>query len=138
MTEWRICTIGDLGEVVTGTTPRARHPEWFGDCTDFITPSDISAEDRRARPQRMLSAEGVQQLKGRLLPAGSVGFVSIGATIGKLCLLESPAISNQQINAVVPHSDTNGRFVRPYPRKLGGSSTQRASGHSSGALLPRD
>lgn len=111
MTAWRSCAIGDLGRVITGSTPPAKHPGWFGDDTAFITPSDIAADARRARPQRKLSREGLQGLRNRLLPAGSVCFVSIGATIGKLCLTEFGSITNQQLNSVVPHPGIDGRFL---------------------------
>src|SRR5665647_498596 len=98
MTEWREVAIGDLGAVVTGSTPPARHPEWFGDSVPFITPSDITSSDRRATAQRGLSAKGKTAFRKKLLPPGSVGFVCIGATIGKLCLTAEEAVTNQQIN----------------------------------------
>jgi type I restriction enzyme, S subunit len=111
MTEWRAIPLGRLGKVVTGGTPPASHPDWFGDATPFITPTDISAGVRRAKAQRWLSPEGRVGLQGKVIPAGSVGFVCIGATIGKLCLTEHESITNQQINSIVPDQDSDGRFV---------------------------
>lgn len=110
MKGWHNCTIGDLGRVVTGSTPPAKHPEWFGAVSPFITPSDMTSGSRRARAERSLSEEGVNRLRSRLLPAGCTCFVCIGS-IGKLCLTDSAAITNQQINAVVPAEGVDGRFV---------------------------
>ena len=111
MSEWHYERISDLGRVVTGSTPPAKHPEWFGGGTPFLTPSDISAGERRARPQRRLSPEGRIGLRSRLVPRGSVCFVSIGATIGKICLTEVESITNQQINTVVPWTKTDAHFI---------------------------
>jgi len=111
MSEWREVELGDLGAVVTGTTPPAERPEWFGDSLPFITPSDIAPPDRRARPDRSLSEDGRIALQRRLLPPGSVCFVCIGATIGKLCLTDIESVTNQQINSVVSNDSNDGRFL---------------------------
>jgi len=111
MTAWEEATLGDLGCVITGGTPPARNAHWFGDETPFITPTDIGEGDRRARPQRWLSGDGRVGLRGKLLPPGAVGFVCIGATIGKLCLTEQESVTNQQINSIVPSDHVDGRFL---------------------------
>lgn len=111
MTVWEEVALGDLGSVITGGTPAAREADWFGDETPFITPTDITEGDRRARPQRWLSANGRLGMRSKLLPPGSVGFVCIGATIGKLCLTEQFSVTNQQINSIVPRNDVDGRFL---------------------------
>ena len=48
---------------------------------------------------------------GRKLNPGSTLFVSIGSTIGKVAQIKEFAISNQQINAVVPSSNYDNNFV---------------------------
>lgn len=111
MSEWRVLTIADLGQVVTGSTPSSRNPGWFGELTPFVTPSDMIEGDRRPQPARWLSAEGRVGLKKRLVPPNSIAFVSIGATIGKVCLLSEESLTNQQINTVVPGPNVDGRFV---------------------------
>ncbi len=111
VTTWQEVTLGDLGEVVTGGTPAARNADWFGDETPFITPTDIGSNDRRANVERWLSAAGRRGLRKKILPQGTVCFVSIGATIGKLCLTDAEAVTNQQINSIVPATDIDGRFL---------------------------
>lgn len=111
MTAWRWTTIGELGTVVTGSTPPSMHPNWFGDELPFITPSDMVFGERRPVPERMLSEEGRVGLGKRVVPPGSSAFVCIGATIGKVCLLDSEAVTNQQINSVVPNDTVDPRFV---------------------------
>jgi type I restriction enzyme S subunit len=100
--EWVQALIGDLGRVVTGGTPRATWDGAWGDEVDFITPRDQRAGYRLATARRRLSAAGAARLAGRLLPAGATCVTCIGETIGKTSLTAAPAVTNQQINSVVP------------------------------------
>ncbi|MDN8576790.1 restriction endonuclease subunit S [Corynebacterium sanguinis] len=128
MSGWRDTTIGGLGRVVTGSTPPSKHPDWFGDDLPFVTPSDITFGNRRPRPERWLSQSGRDGLRTRVVPPGSAAFVCIGATIGKVCLVETEAITNQQINTVIPGPHTDSRFLYSLLRHLAPTVTQGASG----------
>jgi type I restriction enzyme S subunit len=100
--EWLQVPIGDLGRVVTGATPRATWEGAWGDEVDFITPRDQRVGYRVASTRRRLSATGAARLAGRLVPAGATCVTCIGETIGKTSLTARPAVTNQQINSVVP------------------------------------
>ena len=99
---WREVTIGELGRVVTGATPRAGDAGAWGDEVDFLTPSDQRAGARDTEAARRLSAAGARRLASRLIPAGATCVTCIGATTGKTSLTRRPAVTNQQINSVVP------------------------------------
>jgi type I restriction enzyme S subunit len=99
---WREAAIGELGLVVTGTTPRAGDAGSWGDEVDFLTPGDQRAGLRDAEAARKLSAAGARRLASRLVPAGSTCVTCIGATTGKTSLTARPVVTNQQINSVVP------------------------------------
>jgi len=100
---WRETRIGDLGRVVTGATPRlADAGSAWGDEVDFITPRDQRPGLRAAVAARRLSASGAGRLGSRLLPAGATCVTCIGETIGKTSLTQRAAVTNQQINSVVP------------------------------------
>jgi type I restriction enzyme, S subunit len=100
--EWLQVPIGDLGRVVTGATPRATWDGAWGDEVDFITPRDQRVGYRVATARRRLSAAGAARLGPRLLPAGATCVTCIGETIGKTSLTARPAVTNQQINSVIP------------------------------------
>jgi type I restriction enzyme S subunit len=100
--EWLQLPIGDLGRVITGATPRAAWDGAWGDDVDFITPRDQRTGYRTATARRRLSATGAARLAGRLLPAGATCVTCIGETIGKTSLTTQPAVTNQQINSVLP------------------------------------
>jgi type I restriction enzyme S subunit len=70
-----------------GTVP------WFG-------PSSFGNDLILTTPVKMLSETAVEDKVARLFCGGSTLIITIGATIGKVGYIESPASSNQQITAV--------------------------------------
>lgn len=94
--------LGDLGKVVTGSTPPAKYPEWFAaEGMPFVTPTDITDGRRRVKTARFLSPAGTAGMAKRVIPPSTVCFVSIGSTIGKMCTTSTTSVTNQQINCLV-------------------------------------
>jgi type I restriction enzyme S subunit len=128
-TVWESLPICEIGSVVTGGTPRDTDGTRFQGTWPFITPSDLEDTTRTPVISRFLSEAAVETLASRVLPAQSICFTCIGATIGKLCLTNSPALTNQQINSIVVNrSRHDPKFV--YYRLLADrdSIKKRASG----------
>lgn len=106
MSEWREIKLGDLGKLVTGKTPSKNNPEDWGAETLFITPSDYGNYRKWANDSiRKLSTEGVDRLSKKVLPAGSILVTCIGSDMGKVVMNRRNAITNQQINSIVPNTD---------------------------------
>lgn len=61
----------------------------------------MSFDRLRVRTERSISKLGVERFKTRVVPAGTVCFVCIGATIGKVTMAVAPTLTNQQINSIV-------------------------------------
>ncbi|MEQ8146831.1 restriction endonuclease subunit S [Streptomyces sp. OP7] len=109
---WQNLNIGQLGRVVTGSTPRTGDAAAWGDEIDFVTPTEMSYSDREPSKCRKLSASGMAALQRRVIPAGSTLFVCIGFSTGKVSQIFRPAITNQQVNALIPNpSVVNERFA---------------------------
>ena len=107
--EWENQSIGDFGKVVTGSTPSTAQPAFYGGGIPFVSPADISDMRFVDKTKNTLTAEGFE--KTRHIRAGSVLFVSIGSTIGKVAQNVHDCATNQQINAVVPNSKHSDGFV---------------------------
>ncbi|TVQ00698.1 MAG: restriction endonuclease subunit S [Planctomycetaceae bacterium] len=107
--EWSIRTIGQLGHVLTGSTPPTVEPKNYGTDYPFVSPFDLGERRYISRTEKMLSTRGFSI--SRQLPCGTVLFVSIGSTIGKCGIAATILATNQQINAVVPHESTNSEFL---------------------------
>lgn len=97
---WTEVTIGDLGSVVTGRTPPSNRPNLFGDIYPFITPTDINGQERRVEASRKISEAGRKSMERILVPQGSIAYVCI-ASVGKVCVVDRPSFTNQQINSVI-------------------------------------
>ena len=93
--------IGDVGRVVTGKTPPTARAGLFGSEYPFITPSDMGVDTRHVSAERGVSEMGRAFQPQYLLPRKAVAVVCIGATIGKICMVDRPSFTNQQINAVI-------------------------------------
>ena len=97
--QWNESTLGELFEIVTGTTPSKSKVEFYGDFMPFIKPPELL--DGLIEK----SADGLSELgskQARILPPDSV-LVSCIGNLGKLGMNSSPVAFNQQINAIKPN-----------------------------------
>ena len=107
--EWVVTTIGQLGDVVTGSTPSTARPEYYGGDRMFVSPADISDGRFIDKTKTTLTALGFEET--RPIKANSILFVCIGSTIGKIAQNRHECATNQQINSVVPNSNNDHGFV---------------------------
>ena len=109
LSDWDIVPIGDIGRIVTGSTPpTVIHDYYVGDRL-FITPADFTEGIYVDNTSRTVSdsAYGVS----RVIPPDSIYVVCIGATVGKTNMCRVAAICNQQINAIVPGNGFCNQFL---------------------------
>ena len=107
--EWTPKTIGQLGEVITGSTPSTVKLEYYGGDMLFVSPADISDERFIEKTKTTLTELGF--LETRPVKANSILFVCIGSTIGKIAQNKNECATNQQINAVIPNPENSDGFV---------------------------
>ncbi len=107
--QWAEKSTEDLGQVVTGSTPNTAEPSFYGGGIPFVSPSDISNHRYVDMTKKTLTAAGYK--KTRQIRAGSVLFVCIGSTIGKVAQNVQDCATNQQINAVIPNAKHSDGFV---------------------------
>jgi type I restriction enzyme S subunit len=107
--EWKFKSIGQLGEVVTGSTPSTAVPANYGEDRLFVSPADISDDRFIEKTKTTLTALGFRET--RPIKANSILFVCIGSTIGKIAQNRHECATNQQINSVVPNTVNSDGFV---------------------------
>ncbi|MDP1558937.1 MAG: restriction endonuclease subunit S [Nitrosomonas sp.] len=107
--EWEVKSVGDFGDVVTGSTPSTVRPEFYGGGIPFVSPADISDLRFVNGTKTTLTALGFDEI--RPIKANSVLFVCIGSTIGKVTQNERVCATNQQLNSVIPNAEHSGGFV---------------------------
>lgn len=108
---WETVAIGQLGRVVTGTTPPTKERANYAEGSmPFIAPGDFKDGDRIVDTDKKLSDRGLAV--SRPVPEGTTCFVCIGSTIGKVGITTAPvSATNQQINAVVASAEYDPKFV---------------------------
>ena len=109
--EWRTLTLGQLGRVVTGKTPKTADPKNFGGKIPFVTPTDMDGCKTMAMTVRYLSELGASTVKSSIIPAGSVMVSCIGSDMGKSVIAKHRCVSNQQINSVVVDAKFSSEFI---------------------------
>jgi type I restriction enzyme, S subunit len=96
--------------IQTGNTPPSAKEEYYNGEVNWFTPSDFGEELELKKSLRTVSELAVSKEVVRMFPANSVMIIGIGATLGKVGYILSPASSNQQINAMVFKNDTEAKF----------------------------
>jgi len=108
--KWSEVAIGDIGDVVTGSTPNSKDPNYWGGDFPFVTPGDIGYGDKVISASRTLTDAGADV--SRCLDSGAILVVCIGATLGKVGWIDRPCVTNQQINAIRVDPDLyDSRFI---------------------------
>ena len=105
---WKSFRLKDIAVISTGSTPPTKNRENFGDEYGFATPGDICGTRFIKRTAIKLSNKGI--IKTRLAREGSVLFVCIGSTIGKVAQIAEAMAYNQQINACTAKEGVDQSF----------------------------
>ena len=103
---WSACSVDELGEVVTGTTPSTKREEFYGGNVPFVRPPELLDSPIGATAVT-LTTEGATS--GRTVPPGAVLVGCIG-NLGKVGIAAETVAFNQQINAVVPCENGLGHW----------------------------
>lgn len=113
MTEWKECTLSDIGTVVGGATPSTKKSENY-ECGQipWITPKDLSMFSGRyiSCGERNITEVGLKSCSTQLLPAHSVLF-SARAPIGYIAIAQNEVCTNQGFKSVVPNENTDFLFL---------------------------
>lgn len=110
--QWQEVRLGEVGRVVTGKTPSYKNPQDWGDSTLFITPTDYKNYHKYAyNSERKISNIGKERFVKNLLPIHSILVTCIGSDMGKVVVNKTEALTNQQINAIIPNGAINHNFL---------------------------
>jgi len=127
---WRVRTIGDLAEIVGGSTPRTTEPAyWEGGTHAWATPKDLSklSVPVLLETERRITDEGLAQISSGLLPVGTV-LLSSRAPIGYLAIAELPVAINQGFIAIKPRHGVPNLYLLFWARTAQEEILSRANG----------
>ncbi len=96
--------------VKTGKTPPTENESYFEEGQiNWFGPGDFKTLFLRDS-SRTITEKAVNELKLELYPEGTVLLIGIGATLGKVGIINAPSYSNQQVNAIIFNSYINPQY----------------------------
>jgi type I restriction enzyme S subunit len=109
---YRKCTISEIGEIVSGATPKTSISANFGGEIPWLTPADLSGyrEKYISRGARNLTQQGYDSCSTQLMPAGTV-LLSSRAPIGYVAIAKNDICTNQGFKSIVPKEGVDSEFL---------------------------
>lgn len=100
---WAVLSLKRCATIMTGGTPSTEKEQYWETPTfPWYTPGDFSEDDIFLKDSsRKLDCQAVEEHAAKVFPKNSVLVVGIGATVGKIGIVETECSANQQVNAVV-------------------------------------
>ena len=107
---WKLKTLADFGQVITGKTPSKKIPENFGSYMPFIKTPDMHNNMFCIKVGEYLSKIGVASQRNKTIPPNSLCVSCIG-TAGIVAITSVPSQTNQQINSIILQEELNREFL---------------------------
>lgn len=112
LADWRSAKLGEVCEIVNGSTPKSTVPEyWDGDIC-WVTPTDLGQLGKRdiERTARSITRAGYDSCSTKLVPPGTV-VMSSRAPIGHLAIAATDLCTNQGCKSFVPASAVESEYL---------------------------
>ena len=105
---WKKVKLGEVGEIVTGSTPTTTKTHYWDGVYNFYSPADFTNNVYCEKTERTVTEQGVSV--GRRIPENSI-MVACIASIGKIAINRKEGITNQQINTIIPFQGYDYQFL---------------------------
>ena len=134
--------LGEVCEVIGGSTPKTTESSYWDGEHFWITPAELDGRKYFSSTSRTLTEEGVKSAHLQLLPKGTV-LLSSRAPIGKVAIASVPMYCNQGFKNVVCselfHSEYVYQFLyelKDYLNSLGTGATFKEISKSTTEKIP--
>ena len=129
--DWEQVPISELGDLVSGGTPKRSEPSFWGGDIAWVTPSEIT--ELRSKwlydTREHITAAGLAGSGARLLPTGSL-LVTTRATVGAIAIAARPVATNQGFKSIIANGTADMHFyfhlfqlIAPELKRLASGST---------------
>ena len=110
MSKWEWKKLGEVAEIVGGSTPKTGVEEYWNGKNIWITPAEIGRDLFLNDSVRHISDAAVKSANLKLMPAGTV-ILSSRAPIGKLAISNVPFYCNQGFKNAICGDLLNNKFL---------------------------
>lgn len=109
---FRRYAISEIGDIISGATPKTTVPDNFGGEIPWLTPADLSGYTGKyiSHGARNLTRQGYDSCSTHLMPAGTV-LLSSRAPIGYVAIAKNEICTNQGFKSIVPKTFVNSEFL---------------------------
>ena len=109
---FRRYAISEIGDIISGATPKTTVPDNFGGEIPWLTPADLSGYTGKyiSHGARNLTQQGYDSCSTHLIPAGTV-LLSSRAPIGYVAIAKNEICTNQGFKSIVPKAFVNSEFL---------------------------
>ncbi len=108
---WKVKKLGDIGEIVSGSTPSTTdETNWDGD-VNWITPAEMGVQLYYGETERKITQKAAKRLT--LMPVGTI-LLSSRAPIGKLAISSVPMCCNQGFKNIICGEGIDNVFLYYY------------------------
>lgn len=108
---WEVKKLGEVGQIVTGTTPSTNEESNWNGNINWVTPAELGTQLYYGETIRRISTNAAKRLT--LMPVGTV-LLSTRAPIGKLAITNVPMCCNQGFKNIICCQDLNNIFLYFY------------------------
>ncbi|OIN96216.1 MAG: hypothetical protein AUJ48_01875 [Deltaproteobacteria bacterium CG1_02_45_11] len=110
--DWEVVRLGDVCDVIGGSTPSTKKKECWGGNIPFAIPTDITNLQGREifDTKQHITPEGLSSCSTRLLPAGTILLTS-RATLGACAINTKPMATNQGFASLVCNKRVYNWFI---------------------------
>ena len=107
---WEIKKLGEVCEIVGGSTPKTNEPSYWDGEHYWVTPAELNGAKYISSTSRTITDEGVKSAHLQLLPSGTV-LLSSRAPIGKVAITTAPMYCNQGFKNLVCSAQLHNEFA---------------------------
>ncbi len=127
---WKWCYLSDIGEIVSGGTPKSSESEYWSDNgIKWLTPADLYNLKGKyiSSGRRDISELGLKKSSAQMLPIGSVLFSS-RAPIGYVAITSTELSTNQGFKSINPFFKSISEYLYCYLKRTAKYIDEQASG----------
>jgi type I restriction enzyme S subunit len=141
---WELVTMGDIADVVGGSTPKSKEPTYWDGDIRWLGVADLTGYTEKyiSRGARSITQAGYDSCSTQMVPAGTVLFSS-RAPIGYVALAAEPLCTSQGFKSFVLAPEVSPEYVywylkhaRPLAESMASGTTFRELSGKAAAQLP--
>lgn len=107
---WEIKKLGEVCDVVGGSTPKTSEESYWGGEHYWISPAELDGSKYVYSTSRTITEDGIKSAHLQMLPIGTV-LLSSRAPIGKVAITKVPMYCNQGFKNLVCKNEVLNEFV---------------------------